>query len=144
MTFIKKIIFPILIIFLAACGKYPEGPEISFRTKDSRLCQTWELIRLERSDGTVDDFNIEFKFEKSGNVTYYRWNLQDSLITLPGEWTWLEDKDGFTMNIGDDFLLSVPFGINNRTYIIQQLKSQEMIFYDKSYETYFYFIKKTE
>ncbi len=133
-----------LILFtLISCGKYPEGPALSLRSKEKRLCQEWNLTGVLESNGVYDDYNLEMHFNADGSFTKYYWNVYDSLITYTGAWSWAEEKEAITLdfsgavNGGEQF----PFGPGNRTFIIKKLKYTELVIMDKSYETDFTFLQ---
>ena len=138
-------IFSLSLIFftLISCGKYPEGPALSLRSKKNRLCQKWNLTGVLESNGVYDDYNLEMHFNADGSFTKYYWNLYDSLITYTGAWSWAEEKEAITLdfsgavNGGEQF----PFGPGNRTFIIKKLKYTELVIMDKSYETDFTFLQ---
>jgi hypothetical protein len=56
-----KIIIVFILIFTTSCSKYEEGPIISFRSKEKRLINTWEIKEILRNGE-----NCEF----SGNSVY--------------------------------------------------------------------------
>ena len=51
-----SILFVLVLFFLLnSCGKYEDGPAISFVSKEKRLCRTWILERIDHSNGYSTD-----------------------------------------------------------------------------------------
>lgn len=43
----KKLVFVSIIVLLAAaCGKYEDGPGLSLKSKEKRLCRDWQIDKL--------------------------------------------------------------------------------------------------
>lgn len=110
----KKISFYLLLVAILAggCKKYEEGPLISFRSKEKRLCQDWE----------VDKYiaNGETEYPESGEFEYWDFDDDGTLqITagMPGwesvvwnlTWEWSDDKEEIKVYIDDYYKSSLPF-----------------------------------
>ena len=60
----------LLLLVVGGCKKYDEGPAISLRSKESRLCREWKLDRIQlngESLDIIDDYSIT-EYEKEGRV----------------------------------------------------------------------------
>ena len=93
----KKTVLFILVAFvgMAACKKYEEGPFISFRSPEKRLCKTWYLKELTDQDNNSYDVNenTTATFDKNGNVYihYYNTPLQ-RYQTDTNQWRFVDNK----------------------------------------------------
>ena len=67
-----------LAIGLSSCGKYPDGPKISLKTKTARITRVW-------TDAATPSGTIEFK--KDGSVV-----ISSGGLSLTG-WTWKFSSD---------------------------------------------------
>jgi hypothetical protein len=113
--------------------KGPDDPFISLRTRQSRLCQDWILVKYEKNDGNID---------LSG--TYSEWNFHDNSTIDQTEEGILFGFTIRTTNTGSwSFTNSkkdVSVIINNQTtdYVIDRLAAKELWLtrYDGS-DTYF-------
>ncbi len=86
----------VLIVF-SGCKKYEEGPLISLRSKEKRLCQEWELKKIEYNGSAeaLDDINNYYwDIDKNGtinvNVSYVDWGDE----TMEFKWEWIDNKEG--------------------------------------------------
>lgn len=147
--YLLLIIISLLLLF--SCDKYRDGPKISFRTKSTRLCQKWELIRVENQNGIIDDYNAEIQFNKDGSYSKYYWDLDDSLHILNGQWTWENEKEWISIDLSA-WNLNYPYNIPTtpfstpgadgiRTFEIHLLKYQELLIEDLKTEALFYFVR---
>lgn len=67
-TILKTSLISILVILtIGACKKYEEGPAISLRSKEKRLCQTWKLVSWTENGDIVDMGDIFYTWELSKN-----------------------------------------------------------------------------
>ena len=88
----------LLLIIASACKKYEEGPLISLRSKEKRLCQTWNLEEVTKDGEAIvnSDLSYKWKFHEDGNFTLYRseqnsgsWETEE----VPSKWKWTDDKE---------------------------------------------------
>ena len=109
----------LLLIIASACKKYEEGPLISLRSKEKRLCQTWELHEFTKDGelGGVSHLKYKWQFHKDGNYTLFRstyyndnWDTEE----LASKWKWAEDKDKLEIEAYNvlDFWASYGFKID--------------------------------
>lgn len=125
---INKIVYSIFIVLgvlLGACKKYDEGPAISLRSKEKRLCQTWKLTYWTDHGEEVDigDSFYTWEFSKNGDLTVKIVNnccpdeAGDGNTT---EWRWSDDKESIeALSFNDS---EIWF-----TYQIKKLKYKELI-----------------
>ena len=61
------------LIFGTSCGKYEEGPGISFRSKKARVANTWAVEKYtinEVEQSTILFADVTFEFTKDGKYTF--------------------------------------------------------------------------
>jgi hypothetical protein len=91
----KLTIYLVLLLMVAGgCKKYDEGPLISLRSKEARLCREWKLDKALMNDedigGTEDAGIIEYKKDGSVKITFNNTELGELIYT--SEWRFAEDK----------------------------------------------------
>jgi len=93
----KTAIYLVLILsILTGCKKYDEGPAISLRSKEARLCREWKLERAtmnneEMESATNDAGIIEYKKDGSVIITFNDANLGE--LIYHAQWQFVEDKE---------------------------------------------------
>ena len=112
------------IIFLPGCGKYDEGPDLTFKSKKDRLTNTWIVAEVFvngeiRIDLPPEYINFVFKLNpnQEAQVNY----VQTDGNTLNGEWEFYNDKCNFrvkVMALGGPEILS--------EFKIRKLKSHQL------------------
>jgi len=103
----------VLIVF-SACKKYDEGPLISLRSKEKRLCQKWDLQKViyDGEDESIgDDMNYYYwDIKKDGTidveVSYIDWG---DLETMKLSWEWIDKKEGIRITLLEDNYKNNPF-----------------------------------
>lgn len=78
-----------LIIILSGCGKYEEGPTISFKSRQKRIEGLWKVEKF--MAGPVDSTNFyKSLFGEKIDITDGRWEMPESggTIRLKGDWNW--------------------------------------------------------
>lgn len=88
-------IFLMFIVFLFGCRKYPEGPELSFRTKKSRLENKWQIDKrflngVQIVMGNDDLIYVEFK--KDGTFEKQVEDSNGSPKLVRGSWEFTDRK----------------------------------------------------
>lgn len=88
----------ILFLFTSACKKYEDGPLISFRSKEKRLCQTWLLVEREGNGESISVSEPYDKqiYEKDGTYTSIHIEEHGGQIfteEIKSRWRWSNDKD---------------------------------------------------
>ena len=58
--------------YLTGCEKYPDGPSISFTSREARVTNNWEAILISKNDIDIkQDFDyINMDFAENGNFTW--------------------------------------------------------------------------
>jgi len=88
----------LFLIIFSSCKKYNEGPAISLRSKEKRLCQEWEMEKIELNGITDTDDEFSYYYwdiHKDGTI-----NIRVRFVDEPGEetmefeWEWINDKKG--------------------------------------------------
>ncbi|HOK21080.1 MAG TPA: lipocalin family protein [Bacteroidales bacterium] len=107
--------------------KYEDGPAISFRSKEERLCNEWRLTRLyingtEQTLSSIDQqTTLEFKDNGTVNYSYAVMDSTAIIITGSGTWEFNDDKTEvitkITYTIG---------GTETDTFKILRLKEKEL------------------
>lgn len=90
----NHIIYLILSVFiLAGCKKYAEGPALSLRSKEKRLCQEWKLDKFTFNDEAITyQDNQKWIFRENGTLTITIIE-DDSTIEIEFDWRWANDKE---------------------------------------------------
>ena len=88
----------LFLIVISSCKKYDEGPAISLRSKEKRLCQEWELKKIELN-GTIDpdeDFSYYYwDMHKEGTIDARLKYIDESdEEKMEFDWEWINDKEG--------------------------------------------------
>ena len=101
----KNILFIIIVLAIASCGKYEEGPIFSLRSKKNRLCREWRLdkgyLNGEESEIDINEINpngkafIKCKLKKYSPKTRKIANLVfDGAELIPNPWVTYELSPG--------------------------------------------------
>lgn len=123
----KLLVLPLvaltLLTVLTSCNKYEEGPVVSFRSKYSRVVNTWKAKYIFRDALDVTawytDWSLDLK--EDGRLTITDHDEQDSVVTQEGFWS-LTNK-----NEDIQFLYTKPAVANDRmTAHILKLKAEEL------------------
>lgn len=118
----RHIIFLITfgLIFLTACKKYDDGPFISFRSKISRLENTWRVesytVNGVDSTAVLTGINYTETYEKSGAFSY-----SSTVGKSSGSWDFLLEKN--------DILRSGVLGQGATSKILHILKLKDKEFW---------------
>jgi len=85
----KKVIYLLLItLILYSCGKYEEGPKVSFKSRQKRIEGLWKVHKLTVNDIDSTDFFIE-KYGNNISITDTLWEMnRDAKYCLSGTWNW--------------------------------------------------------
>jgi hypothetical protein len=102
-----------LLVGTTSCKKYEEGPGISFRSKASRVANTWIIDQYVDADGDIDKETDSDTFEltKDGKVT-----VTYGSTSQTGTWEFQKDKEEIKFN----------YEYYDATYTIIKLKNNEM------------------
>lgn len=127
-TLSKLFVVAVLSAFIfASCGKYEEGPSISFLSKTARLVNTWKIDKKFKNDVeevlTDDDKDDYFEVLEDGSyvMTIVTGGVSSDAT---GEWTFDDEKENlitsYTYTIG-----STTITMKDTTKILR-LKSNEL------------------
>ncbi len=77
----------VFAVSLTACGKYEDGPEVSLRSRKSRVDGDWKVTRymVNGDDQTGSHNNDRYNFTKDGDVTY---TYTDNGLSISSSGTW--------------------------------------------------------
>ncbi|MFM7666770.1 MAG: hypothetical protein ACKO7D_01120 [Bacteroidota bacterium] len=117
-------------LLFTSCGKYEEGPVISFVSKENRLCRTWVLEKIEHSNGyTTNEYYFKLTIEKDKNLQIEHKNNSDELVLTASSWEWFLGTYGLTLNLGYH-----PQGLPSGTVIfeIKRLTKKELWIQDRA------------
>lgn len=83
----------VALVCSSSCGKYEEGPELSLRSKKTRLTGKWTAVKL---NGEPYPFYEKYSLEfwKDGRLDIYVQNEPNGPdpYQRPGLWKWEDDK----------------------------------------------------
>jgi len=86
----RKLVFiSIAVLLVSACGKYEEGPKLSLKSKEKRLCREWKIDKLIENeiDITAEHINMltkhEIKFMDFGSV---KETIGNTILAKAWEW----------------------------------------------------------
>lgn len=120
---LRLLLFLFVAGLVSACGKYDEGPNLSFRSKNERVQNTWdvEFVYDNEADVTARYVDFELQILEDGSIVITNKDVNDSTTTQNGFWTFIDDKCGLR------FDYSVPAVLPDRDYFtILRLKEKEM------------------
>ena len=137
---------------LLSCGKYEEGPSISFVPKLVRLQQTWKCVEEVSTSGSATnplDDGSYIEFGEGGIFKMYDPDYMDplNLSSVFGTWEFSEDKTqlfincsftdpifGLTINLADVPGMPLP----DDTCTIVRLKQNDLGLRDEDGNKYYY------
>ena len=101
--------------------KGPDDPLISLRTRQSRLCQDWILVKYEKNDSEIDMSGIfsEWLIHDNGSIAQTE---EGSIFGFPvrttsdGTWSFTDSKKSISININS--------GTNS--YVLDRLSASEL------------------
>ncbi|GAB4278096.1 MAG: hypothetical protein Kow0068_01590 [Marinilabiliales bacterium] len=110
--YIRHIAFLILIVLLfnVACKKYEEGPCISLRSKDNRLCNYWDVdfIYINGIDSTkfLDIVIRHIDFHALSNNVYFEFydRINDQKVYMNGIWEWYDNEKKIILHLDHQYL----------------------------------------
>jgi hypothetical protein len=82
-TTVLLCLMALFVVPIQSCQKYPDGPFISFRTRTTRLSQTWKVDNAKKNDNDYTSFVSSYtETYTKGHDYSYVWGL------LGGTGTW--------------------------------------------------------
>lgn len=94
--------FPVLIVilFLAGCGKYEDGPAFSLLTKKARLTGEWKVEKVfkndveEELDSLSQNTTILYDSDGTGKITFTQGSVS---LAIDFEWQFGDGKETVSM-----------------------------------------------
>lgn len=144
----KNVLLFCVIILLATCKKYPDGPLLSLYTKEHRVLGIWDVEYFEVNgyDSTSflkgQPFYGKYRFEKNRDRSLFRYEANDQQYNLGGYWSFQNHKEEICItfeaytalgNIG-------PYRAAGIIWKIRRLKEKEL-WLETSYAGKNYFLK---
>ncbi len=87
----KRVIYLILfVVFVSACGKYPEGPKLSLKSRQSRIEGLWKIHKF-YVNGVDSTVSFTEKFGNNLDINESTWEFPDNSAgkyNLSGKWNW--------------------------------------------------------
>ena len=108
---------------ITSCKKYPDGPEISLRSKTERVANNWRVEKAMdgNSDVTSDFEKYDITFTKGHRATLsanYKFFGATYAYTTEGTWSFASNNEKLVVDYDSDSA--------DRTYIILRLMEDEM------------------
>lgn len=105
---------------ISSCGKYEEGPGISFLTKKNRITNTWNLTSRTTNGSSTNLSNYTWEVVIKDDETY---TSKATILGIPflnetGSWKFSDDKL--------DLLTTPTNSANTATWEIVRLKKDEL------------------
>ena len=94
-----------VVIFNLTSCKYEDGPNLSLRTKTSRLTGEWEVKFIDGEGFGGSDSELIIEFEKGGNLNYsgkYSYYGYSNEFNYKGEWEWIDGKEKIEVIVDRD------------------------------------------
>jgi hypothetical protein len=94
----KMMLLAIPLLILGGCGKYEDGPAISLRSKEARICNTWQVSSaMQNGVDKTSDFNAAFagylldiRKDETYTLSYSPFSLGE--VNDQGRWEFTSDK----------------------------------------------------
>jgi len=126
----SSIVCGLFLMVFSGCGKYDDGPAISFRSSDKRIIQLWKFTQrtVNGTDITMSCVNDSVYIRNYGLYTYYSIPNGDAT----GVWVYENHKRGIniissgSVEIDSGGLTAEKFYSNNITATIKKLKKSEL------------------
>lgn len=106
------------LTFFSSCGKYPDGPDISLRSRNERISNVWKVdnYNINGSDFTSLVTGYSETFTNSGSYSY-NWGKLDGA----GSWMLQNSDKEIKLNGNDDH--------SSRTLFILKLEEKSFWYY---------------
>lgn len=124
----RKAVFLLLGIFsiatlLTHCKKYEEGPALSFRSKEARLANNWD-VKVALEDGVDKTYwfrNWTIDITEDGRFATTDLDDRDSTVSASGFWWLTNEKEDLLLVYNDP-----PVDPDRFTYQIRNLRDDEL------------------
>ncbi len=119
---LTSVLFAAMLIFGTSCGKYPDGPSISFRTKKARLVNTWKVTEATDADDDITENTAgeTLTIDKDGKWKRAGETKNGPVQEFTGTWELSNDKDILILTY-DDATIVIP-----QQWKINRLKNDEL------------------
>ena len=97
----------LIVVILTSCKKYPEGPFISFRSRDTRVVNSWGVEKALVNNVENTPIYSKYTYDFNQDATYSEFN---GFLPLTGNWAFTDDED------------SIIVKYNNNTQILHRFK----------------------
>lgn len=116
-------------LMFSGCGKYEDGPTISFRSADNRIIQLWKFTQrtVNGADITLSSVDDSVDIRKNGLYMFYSISKGDAT----GTWDYDNHKRGInitssgSMELDSGGLIAKKYYSNDITATIKKLKKNE-------------------
>ena len=141
----KKTIFIFLVglVSLTACKKYDEGPLISLRSKEKRLCSNiWHINEItdENTNSVSFNENNTMTFDKNGTMYVYYYNVvEQEFQTDTNQWRFIDDKNNIEV-ARKDYTVDVDTLQDSIAFVYHTVTVYDTIFIKKLTQKDFWFI----
>lgn len=111
----------VLVVVLASCSKYEEGPNVSLKTKKERITNKWKL----RSAWVNGHYALDqvydhiYEITKEGNITLINFDQQ----IHHGSWEFTDEKQNLLLRL---YFRETDEVIETKEWEILRLKSEEL------------------
>jgi len=116
-----------MLVFVASCGKYEEGPAISLRSKKARLVNKWQLEKSYKNGQeqtlTEDDKKsyMEIKDDNTVDLAGY---VYDQMMIISGTWSEIDNYSKIRLTFSGT-VSGIPYTFEEE-YTILRLKNDEL------------------
>lgn len=113
-----------IVILLASCSKYDEGPIVSLRSKKQRAANTWQVslsTNASGGDNTDQYLTATYVLNEDGSASF---SDTDDQIEASGTWSFTDSKKVISINLSGTNSGQVYNAIFN--WKIIRLKEKEM------------------
>jgi len=108
-------------LLFSSCGKYEDGPGISFRSKKARLVNTWRPDRVFDENGqerAADNDDLTIDIHNNGDYTAY-----NSSVSQTGKWSFINDFESVKFVYSETVLGTTI--VNENAVVILRLTNTE-------------------
>lgn len=111
----KTAIYLVLILLaLTGCKKYEEGPAISLRSKEARLCQEWKTDNyLQNGESYIFFVEQYWNINKDGTMEMTTIYDENDEATDTYSWRWVDNKES----------IEIQFSVEKKNHAFYPLKS---------------------
>ena len=102
---VSLLIALLVALILPSCGKYEEGPSISFRSKTSRLVNDWKIDKWYEGGGDITQIQLANKPNFVLSITedgqlIESYSVGSSTNSVAKTWEFTSDKKNVVVTVG--------------------------------------------